>query len=206
LNTRGWVFQERLLSPRILHFGKTQVVWECSHKLACETYPEQILEGPVGVLLWSYFWVVRSFVHNLIINEKPKSRKAIQPYWDWRLMVSIYSSLSLTKPNDRLVALSGLADMMKDSESDEYLAGLWKRDLAHGITLGAEVESQGFFTVSAVTRVDRTLVELGTIEHGDQVGRYDQFCRARTYHAPATEPYQSRSQVIGEGPRFLPSS
>lgn len=26
LNTRGWVFQERMLSPRIVHFGPEQVV------------------------------------------------------------------------------------------------------------------------------------------------------------------------------------
>ncbi|KAK0707780.1 heterokaryon incompatibility protein-domain-containing protein, partial [Lasiosphaeris hirsuta] len=29
LNTRGWVFQERLLSRRILHFMPAQLYWEC---------------------------------------------------------------------------------------------------------------------------------------------------------------------------------
>jgi hypothetical protein len=36
---RGWVFQERLLSPRTVYFG-TQVTWECSHLSACEVFPE----------------------------------------------------------------------------------------------------------------------------------------------------------------------
>jgi hypothetical protein len=29
LNRRAWVVQERMLSPRIIHFGKNQVFWEC---------------------------------------------------------------------------------------------------------------------------------------------------------------------------------
>lgn len=40
LNTRGWVLQERLLSPRILHFTKQQLFWECRETNACESFPE----------------------------------------------------------------------------------------------------------------------------------------------------------------------
>ncbi|KAI2474515.1 HET domain containing protein [Pyrenophora tritici-repentis] len=37
---RAWVFQERLLSPRIIHFGKEQLFWECHTSNACETFPD----------------------------------------------------------------------------------------------------------------------------------------------------------------------
>lgn len=37
LNTRGWVFQERALSRRTIHFTETQVYWECGHGVHCET-------------------------------------------------------------------------------------------------------------------------------------------------------------------------
>ena len=37
LNTRGWVFQERALSRRTIHFTSTQVYWECGHGVYCET-------------------------------------------------------------------------------------------------------------------------------------------------------------------------
>ncbi|KAF2012965.1 HET-domain-containing protein [Aaosphaeria arxii CBS 175.79] len=37
---RGWVTQERILSPRILHFGRDQLFWECAGiRLASETFP-----------------------------------------------------------------------------------------------------------------------------------------------------------------------
>ena len=39
LNQRAWVVQERLLSPRILHFGRDQIAWECRELEACETFP-----------------------------------------------------------------------------------------------------------------------------------------------------------------------
>jgi hypothetical protein len=38
LHNRGWIFQERILSPRVIHFGKSQLFWECRELVACETY------------------------------------------------------------------------------------------------------------------------------------------------------------------------
>lgn len=38
LNLRAWVLQERILSPRVLHFGRDQLFWECREFVACETY------------------------------------------------------------------------------------------------------------------------------------------------------------------------
>lgn len=38
LHQRCWVLQERILSPRVLHFGNEQLSWECREFMACETY------------------------------------------------------------------------------------------------------------------------------------------------------------------------
>ena len=37
LNQRGWVFQERALSLRIIHFTATQTYWECGKMASCES-------------------------------------------------------------------------------------------------------------------------------------------------------------------------
>lgn len=37
LNTRGWVFQERALARRTIHFTNNQTYWECGHGIRCET-------------------------------------------------------------------------------------------------------------------------------------------------------------------------
>lgn len=39
LNKRGWVFQERLMSPRTLHFGMDRIVWECLDETCNEYFP-----------------------------------------------------------------------------------------------------------------------------------------------------------------------
>jgi hypothetical protein len=39
LNRRAWVCQERLLSPRMLHFGVDEIFWECSSDRAFESFP-----------------------------------------------------------------------------------------------------------------------------------------------------------------------
>ena len=36
LMTRAWTFQERILSTRIVHFTKQEMVWECRKELNCE--------------------------------------------------------------------------------------------------------------------------------------------------------------------------
>ena len=39
LSRRAWVLQERLLSPRTLHYTKRQLFWECRASKACESSP-----------------------------------------------------------------------------------------------------------------------------------------------------------------------
>jgi Heterokaryon incompatibility protein (HET) len=39
LNSRGCAFQERLISPKILHFNNSQMFWECREMRACESFP-----------------------------------------------------------------------------------------------------------------------------------------------------------------------
>jgi len=46
INTRGWVFQERLMSPRTIHVSQDQVLWECRDLCACETFPDGLPGHP----------------------------------------------------------------------------------------------------------------------------------------------------------------
>jgi hypothetical protein len=40
INKRAWVTQERLLAPRMLHFGHSQLLWEYMEHDACKSYPD----------------------------------------------------------------------------------------------------------------------------------------------------------------------
>ncbi|KAI9710705.1 MAG: hypothetical protein M1820_002538 [Bogoriella megaspora] len=45
LHTRGWVAQERALSPRTLYFSSIGIHWECAHEDAWELAPEMSVGG-----------------------------------------------------------------------------------------------------------------------------------------------------------------
>ncbi|KAI8155736.1 ATPase family AAA domain-containing protein 3B [Colletotrichum sp. SAR 10_70] len=51
LSKRGWVLQERILAPRVLHFGKSQVLWECNTSISSEAQPKFDKWKSVHVLL-----------------------------------------------------------------------------------------------------------------------------------------------------------
>ncbi|PYI11084.1 HET-domain-containing protein [Aspergillus sclerotiicarbonarius CBS 121057] len=44
LSSRGWVFQERFLAPRVVHFAQSQIYWDCTETIHCEADPDGRLE------------------------------------------------------------------------------------------------------------------------------------------------------------------
>ncbi|KAF2242234.1 HET-domain-containing protein, partial [Trematosphaeria pertusa] len=105
LITRGWVFQERALSPRVVHFCAAELVWECGELLACECGGAQNDDSMLGT------------------HPALKRRR-------WRDMVGEYARLGLTYETDRLPALAGIAsELFADVDRQRYLAGLWEDTL-----------------------------------------------------------------------------
>ena len=148
---RGWVVQERLLAPRILHFGRSQVFWECSEAICCETHPngvyifdnddedEQIIaltsreRGRGGnARLWKQLLNASVWRHVADPYE--------QLFLDWDAIVDLYAKCELSVASDKLVALSGLANDMKrrlqelKSGTHRYLAGHWEEKLPENLT------------------------------------------------------------------------
>ncbi|KAH8694341.1 hypothetical protein GQ44DRAFT_733820 [Phaeosphaeriaceae sp. PMI808] len=104
---RAWVFQERFLAPRNLHFGARQLFWECDCCLACEMYPTSVPD------------IIRNESHVRI----PSMIEDVNG--TWQSMVRMYSATDMTYDTNRLVAFSGIAKKFMERNRDEYLAGLW---------------------------------------------------------------------------------
>lgn len=130
LNRRGWVMQERWLSPRVLHYGRDQLLWECSELDACETYPDG-LPKPLRNAL-SGFKLDPELLKPLKYRSQDDPTTS-DPYLlysgVWDQIVKKYCVTSLTKGEDRLVAISGIAKRIQGLLDDEYLAGLWRKTL-----------------------------------------------------------------------------
>ena len=121
LNSRAWVLQERLLSPRTLHCTYDQVLWECYEHRAAEVLPDQIYRNGDVVL------------KTLMLDQLKKKPGR---YQTWHELVSRYSRYHLTFNADKLAAISGLASRFAFQwviQSSSYLAGLWKENLVNDL-------------------------------------------------------------------------
>lgn len=134
LASRAWIFQERLLSTRVLHYTSSELVWECKTVATCQC---KCLSMPQhwnwdgGTWIW-----VNSSDQDAILAETLKLYFEKQTVKEdisseelalaWMNVVFHYSGLQLSNTNDRLPALWGLAKRFRmSSRLGSYLAGLW---------------------------------------------------------------------------------
>lgn len=134
LNQRGWVLQERLLAPRTLHFAAQQIFWECNEMNACEMYPKELPsthfldDQQPSIRCHRPLFSANAGKSDENFGQQPYS--AQDPYFYWSRIVDAYSRCYLTRPEDKLAALSGLASQLQQMTKDDYYAGLWSKDLA----------------------------------------------------------------------------
>lgn len=155
LSTRGWTLQERILPSRTLRFTSSGMVWECNQDLKAEDQDQDRD-------LWYFaFRAIRLATSgrkdtsaptdlNTSIDDRedgqdlshrhiPNFLSCASPkamFYAWYSIAGNYSSRTLAKPTDKLVALSGLASLLANSipgGSDDYLAGIWRNHLAEGL-------------------------------------------------------------------------
>ena len=119
LSSRGWAYQEQILSPRVLSFGPDEIFWHCqtTHNCECGQYrgtPQTTVDTTKA------FWGGRDGMDHLLM---------------WHQAVEQYTKLSLTNWTDRLPAFSGIADhhMANSRMGATYLAGLWSDSLLYDL-------------------------------------------------------------------------
>lgn len=125
LNSRGWVAQERFSAPRTLHFTSQQLFWECRKTTACETAddidPRERYLRPCAHLREA---LSRINTRSSMESEATLLSTAVRCWWGF---VGSYSNCQLSKEEDMLVAISGIAKEVQRVMNDEYMAGMWKR-------------------------------------------------------------------------------
>ncbi|PSN75494.1 HET-domain-containing protein, partial [Corynespora cassiicola Philippines] len=120
LGSRGWVFQERLLSPRIVHFTKEQVFWECSEiRCGSEGFPHGLeMERPPSFSL-------------------PSAQDLSEPQevdWAMNELIKGYTSRNLSHPDsDKFPAFAGVAEHFASHIHDEYVAGFFRNQLPEAL-------------------------------------------------------------------------
>lgn len=119
LFTRGWALQERILSPRNVHFTNHEMIWECNTLQACECRHLDNLLAANPMQLESKK-LYQSYFKNF------QALSAFDSEHCWHALVVEYMQRDLTFPSDRLPALAGLANAFAaDPRLGTYLAGMW---------------------------------------------------------------------------------
>lgn len=115
LDYRGWVAQERLLSRRTIHWANDQIFWECSEvSLATEALPIGIETGRISGHHPPYNW---------------KSENVDAQHSLWLRILQAYTRRRLTRSEDILPAIAGVARKTNSVLSDIYIAGHFKSHL-----------------------------------------------------------------------------
>jgi len=130
LHKRGWVFQERLLSSRVLYFGKSQILWECLAELKCEGFPQGIPEHR-SVKNLSPLWDLQKEKSGGQEGRQgsDNNKMPIHLLRLWSNLVRDYSNCALTRADDKLPAFAGIASLFGEVTGDVYLAGMWRSSL-----------------------------------------------------------------------------
>ncbi|KIY04012.1 uncharacterized protein Z520_00704 [Fonsecaea multimorphosa CBS 102226] len=124
---RAWVFQERLLATRVIHYTQHEIMWECKESLKCEC------QGMESGRDWSHGKNTGNFklkqAQVLYHNDN-----ALERLKQWSRILREYSVRSLHFDGDRLPALSGIAGQMRLPSMGQYLAGIWSESMPQTLT------------------------------------------------------------------------
>lgn len=134
--TRAWIYQERMLSRRVLRCHHREFQFECREGNACECgngyLPPHIVPNTAASLeLVQEKSEYAELEQSLGTNGGSATDQTSQQHWQKPVMQ--YAKLRLTKESDRLPALSGCAKDFNRLLGDKCLAGLWRTSLAQGM-------------------------------------------------------------------------
>ncbi|KAF3003741.1 hypothetical protein E8E13_009510 [Curvularia kusanoi] len=126
LDTRGWILQEQLLSPRILYYGQQQMYWDCIGHSASELSPMGIslLEDSFSGETWAFRLLRRTIAGK---GDPEMLARLIADVWIY--VVQNYSSRTLTKQSDKLIAIQGVIAALERVLHTSPVAGMWHQDL-----------------------------------------------------------------------------
>lgn len=126
LDTRGWTFQERVLSSRIIGFGTLRSHFTCETSLA-----ELPSDG------WSNAPLEHTFGNGVdskrmadLIAGKYSMQEMLSR---WLQVVEGFTTRGIGFIEDKLPAIAGLAERFGELTGDQYCAGLWRKGMPQSL-------------------------------------------------------------------------
>ena len=123
---RGWCFQERFNSTRVIHFMTSEIIWECGQEICCECEGFGPLRQPIDLL--ESMNDGKGPKHLLSHVLHGNASKAYRWYC-WRQLLEDYSERNFSRGTDKLIALGSLArKFSRLAPENKYAAGEWSKN------------------------------------------------------------------------------
>lgn len=166
LTTRGWAFQERALSARIVHFTSQELIWECRSRRFCncgainEKSTTTGLMGSVKRTIQPQLGVAK-IADYIDDDDMDRSETASEdhnrgsmlieePMQEWKRLIRLFTKRKLTKLEDRAAAFAGIAQTFgsivnahswDEDLIGEFCAGLWSKGLPYVLLWSCATDS-----------------------------------------------------------------
>lgn len=127
-NRRGWVFQERILSPRLLYFGARMIHFQHGDHVISEDGSSMDGDFFDPTLLSSSYCPT-----DLLQQLKAIQNQGVFITDLWYRMITLISPSNFTDRRDIFPAVAGIARRVHEFTKHRYLAGLWEEDLCCGL-------------------------------------------------------------------------
>ena len=178
IQLRGWCFQERLMSKRVLHFKRYEYMLECAGGYRCEcsgmrdlrkgtfkSFLNRMLKEDVTPLERLTLEKLRDQLLQDLGRARNAPKELIHTSGDtrmmqmWEMLIELYSRTCFTYQDDVLPALASLARSFHDKRPEwGFLSGIWQENLHRGL-LWIPHDARGF---------DGTLAERTKASRGDK--------------------------------------
>jgi hypothetical protein len=118
IDTRCWTFQERLLSPRTLHYAASEMAFECREYTRCECTRKPT-----------------SHRKDILFKCQKTGTSEDEPnmQFKWMTVVESFTERNLTFNEDRLPAIAGIAAALQPYAASDYFYGLWRQELGKNL-------------------------------------------------------------------------
>ncbi|PVH82639.1 HET-domain-containing protein [Cadophora sp. DSE1049] len=150
LSSRGWVFQEQLMSTATLHYMDQEMVWECATTIRNERFADAnaVITDPrldgwtrLAPLKWGWINYLRSnkpdyFDRNRdgVLVPSAKNDEVFNVLMAlWKEWIFDYSKRDLTYGKDRLPAIAGITQLISKKYRLHFTVGHFTQDMPLGL-------------------------------------------------------------------------
>ncbi|KAF4459034.1 heterokaryon incompatibility [Fusarium albosuccineum] len=129
VSSRGWTLQEQILSPRVLYFCGSYLIWECLCRIMVDADPSASVCPPIyGDVETRIKAQPKCVVKGIENRNLPWSGFEDSPWGLWIKLLEDFTKRSLSKPSDRVPAFLALSKSLEEPLGGQFIGGIWTGD------------------------------------------------------------------------------